>query len=584
MTFFRNSSWIYLLFIFFFAALALSGKCQRTLSSQALKAIELFENKNFEESAEIFRKLINRYPGDPLYTYYYAACLIELNQELDVAESILKNVLEQFPSAEGYYYLGVAYYKQFRLEDANRAFAEAKKISNSKSTKAKELLTAISNLENFKTLVKKPANFTGKLQNTFKFDSILMFIENSKLISVYPVKYLQYTYFSYVVKMSGKDTASALFFSAPGKYGLRDIYCRYTDKNTGKNRIELLSEAVNSEADEVFPIYVPAHNMLIFATNHSSGLGGYDIYYCKTDPSGRPVGIAEPFPFPVNSQWNDYVFIPCDSSSYYLITDRVNRPDKVSIYRLWQDKAKSSSINSEIIDRCFFINNFTTDRAVSNLLPKVHSNVTVSIEKQMYDTKFEQIKTALLLQKSVDSLLITNWFIREKLDEMSNDDSRKALYAQWKKNEEEIKARQVSVNEMYKILVKLENPIISDSSQLVKINLFSVEEQPIYSAENPIPEQLNFPAGIVYTIQLGVFSKKVNPSYFGGIQPIVAELLDDKKLVKYYAGVFSEFASADSSLQVVRRAGFKEAFIVAYYDNKKIPLSRAQELEKSLNR
>jgi len=54
-----------------------------------------------------------------------------------------------------------------------------------------------------------------------------------------------------------------------------------------------------------------------------------------------------------------------------------------------------------------------------------------------------------------------------------------------------------------------------------------------------------------------------------------------KKLIKYYAGVFSDYSIADSSLQIVKKAGFKEAFIVAYYDNKKIPLNRAQELEKN---
>jgi hypothetical protein len=45
--------------------------------------------------------------------------------------------------------------------------------------------------------------------------------------------------------------------------------------------------------------------------------------------------------------------------------------------------------------------------------------------------------------------------------------------------------------------------------------------------------------------------------------------------------MFKYFTEADNSLNKVKEHGFKEAFIVAYYNTKKIPVDRAKEFEKA---
>jgi tetratricopeptide (TPR) repeat protein len=577
--FLPRARWIYILFVVGFAASALSGKCQRTLSSQALKAIELFEHKNYELSAEQFRRLMIRFPGDPLFGFYYAASLIELNQETDVAIELLKNSLDQTPLAEGYYYLGLAYYRQFKWDEAREAFVSARRLMNSRTKYSKEILNSLSNLEQRIHIIEKPTPYQGSAKITFPFDSLPQYLQQIRNLYLCPVNEEQQNYPGFVIGQ--KDTGFIAFYSAPSRNGNYNIFYKIRDRKNGTWRTEECSEQINSDADDILPVYDAVNHVLYFASNRSSGLGGYDIYRCNTDSTGRPLGTAQPLPFPINSPWNDYLYFPRDKTNAYLLSDRSCRLSNVILYDITINPTIAVAVDKETLsDRCFFRNTF----AARNTSASNEKNVRKTTTETSYNNndRISQIAKALTLQRTIDSLQIVNRSLRQQLDALPNDDNRKALYAQWKKNEEAIKSRQTEANSIYANILPDKTSVTADTlTRPNRINQFSYGNQPAYSAENPIPEQLNFPAGVIYTIQLGVFSKKVDPSFFGGIQPIVAEFLNDKKLIKYYAGVFSDYSIADSSLQIVKKAGFKEAFIVAYYDNKKIPLNRAQELEKN---
>ncbi len=101
-----------------------------------------------------------------------------------------------------------------------------------------------------------------------------------------------------------------------------------------------------------------------------------------------------------------------------------------------------------------------------------------------------------------------------------------------------------------------------------------------YSNEKPFLKDIKLPEGIIYRIQLGAYSKPVRYDYFKGMQPISEEIGVKDKIIKYYVGLFNRYILADSSLKKITEYGFKEAFIVAYYNGNKIPVNRAKELEK----
>jgi tetratricopeptide (TPR) repeat protein len=109
---------------------------------------------------------------------------------------------------------------------------------------------------------------------------------------------------------------------------------------------------------------------------------------------------------------------------------------------------------------------------------------------------------------------------------------------------------------------------------------FKIMAHSPYKALNDIPLNRSLPAGLLYRIQMGAFSKPIDADRFKGIMPICGEVVQNTSVTKYYAGMFSHLADAEKALIKVRECGFKDAYVVSFYDGKNIPINRAKELEK----
>jgi hypothetical protein len=103
-----------------------------------------------------------------------------------------------------------------------------------------------------------------------------------------------------------------------------------------------------------------------------------------------------------------------------------------------------------------------------------------------------------------------------------------------------------------------------------------------YNEKNPFPLDTPLPQGPFYRIQLGVFSQKVEWNAFNGITPVTAESVPGKTMVRYYAGKFNRYHEAVNALEKVKQTGFRDAFIVAWYNGEKMTTERVLEFEKRL--
>jgi tetratricopeptide (TPR) repeat protein len=103
-----------------------------------------------------------------------------------------------------------------------------------------------------------------------------------------------------------------------------------------------------------------------------------------------------------------------------------------------------------------------------------------------------------------------------------------------------------------------------------------------YTLKNPIPLDTTVKTGIYYKIQVGVFSKPVDFQQFRGLTPISAEKIIESGFTRYYVGLFSNIKDTELALEKTRNYGFREAFIVSFYNGKKISLIRAREIEQML--
>lgn len=110
---------------------------------------------------------------------------------------------------------------------------------------------------------------------------------------------------------------------------------------------------------------------------------------------------------------------------------------------------------------------------------------------------------------------------------------------------------------------------------------FSVLPETPYSSQNPVPSNIVLPMGMVYSIQLGIFNTVMTPGSFGGLYPVMSEREPGNGSVRYYTGVFRSISDAEKALVQVNSHGFSDAFLIAYNDGIRMPVSRARQLERT---
>lgn len=112
---------------------------------------------------------------------------------------------------------------------------------------------------------------------------------------------------------------------------------------------------------------------------------------------------------------------------------------------------------------------------------------------------------------------------------------------------------------------------------------FVRSSKPVYSASKPIPVNEKMPEGLVYKVQIGAFRNPISPEVFTGMSPITAETTP-QGLTRYTAGLFKKFATADQVKAEIRTLGYRDAFVVAFLNGKRISISEAAAMsgEQSL--
>ncbi len=102
----------------------------------------------------------------------------------------------------------------------------------------------------------------------------------------------------------------------------------------------------------------------------------------------------------------------------------------------------------------------------------------------------------------------------------------------------------------------------------------TIENNTKFSAlSNPV-SALN---GLVYTVQVGVYARPVTSSQLFGISPLYDEIMTNG-MYRYTFGKYSDLNSAVASKNIIVTKGITDAFVVAYYNGKKITMAEAKEI------
>ncbi len=101
-----------------------------------------------------------------------------------------------------------------------------------------------------------------------------------------------------------------------------------------------------------------------------------------------------------------------------------------------------------------------------------------------------------------------------------------------------------------------------------------------YSVNNPIPVDPKMPEGLVYKVQIGAFRNPIPQNLFKGFAPLMAEKTTSG-ITRYTAGIFVSERDAVIARNEIRTLGYKDAFVVAFLNGKRVSISQARQTDKS---
>ena len=113
------------------------------------------------------------------------------------------------------------------------------------------------------------------------------------------------------------------------------------------------------------------------------------------------------------------------------------------------------------------------------------------------------------------------------------------------------------------------------ATQLQPGESFSIQSNAAPTAS--INVNASLPEGLVYKVQVGAFRNPISPAIFKGIQPLTGEQTTSG-LTRYFAGEFKVLNTANAAKNEVRGLGYSDAFVVAFYNGKRISLTEAARM------
>ena len=98
-----------------------------------------------------------------------------------------------------------------------------------------------------------------------------------------------------------------------------------------------------------------------------------------------------------------------------------------------------------------------------------------------------------------------------------------------------------------------------------------------YNTNKPIPVAKKLPEGLVFKVQIGAFRNPIPQDHFKGFAPIMAENAGNG-ITRYTAGFFKSFNMANEAKNSIRSIGYSDAFVVAFYNGKRIGINEARAM------
>ena len=403
--------------------------------------------------------------------------------------------------------------------------------------------------------------------------------------------------------------AESIYFSAADKDGIRNIYM--TELGDSLWTVpELINEHVTSASDEIYPMLSSDGKSMYFASKGLYGVGGYDLYVSQWDEDTGDWSVPVNMGFPYSSPANDFLLAGSEDGGYTLFaSDRDCPTDSVWIYVL---EADNMPVRSEMSDPDELSDLARLELSVSmDVAEEVKSDIPENADTRRYMDKMAQVRS---LRDSISAYEDKMQEYRDRYAVVESEVEKNRLAELILKNESYIPEIQASLEEAMKelqeiemdflfsgvvidadkLLVEAEREVVSEDAGYVFAKM-TLGEPLHLDIERPEPEfdysfrildtaqfvtDTTIPEGIAYQIQVFSTTMKASEKALKGLCPVFETRSASGRYI-YRVGLFNEYKDVLANLNTVKRAGFRNAYIVGYVDGKEMSVNKVRTEEKA---
>ena len=403
--------------------------------------------------------------------------------------------------------------------------------------------------------------------------------------------------------------AESIYFSAADKDGIRNIYM--TELGDSLWTVpELINEHLTSASDEIYPMLSSDGKSMYFASRGLYGVGGYDLYVSQWDEDTGDWSVPVNMGFPYSSPANDFLLAGSEDGGYTLFaSDRDCPTDSVWIYVL---EADNMPVRSEMTDPDELSDLARLELSVSmDVAEEVKSDIPENADTRRYMDKMAQVRS---LRDSISAYEDKMQEYRDRYAVVESEVEKNRLAELILKNESYIPEIQASLEEAMKelqeiemdflfsgvvidadkLLVEAEREVVSEDAGYVFAKM-TLGEPLHLDIERPEPEfdysfrildtaqfvtDTTIPEGIAYQIQVFSTTMQASEKALKGLCPVFETRSASGRYI-YRVGLFNEYKDVLANLNAVKRAGFRNAYIVGYVDGKEMSVNKVRTEEKA---
>lgn len=407
------------------------------------------------------------------------------------------------------------------------------------------------------------------------------------------------------------ENTETLYYSAKDIDGIRNIY-RTDYKDSIWTVPSLVNEQMTSLSDEIFPMLSADGKSLYFSSKGLYGMGGYDIYVSNWNSELNDWDMPINMGFPYSSPYDDFLFINTPDGRYSMFaSNRETSADSVYIYVLEFDRmpVRKSIQDKEELIKIVSLDPVSDPARIDNV-SAVSGTIPDNADTRRYTEKMNQVRA---LRKMIDMKGNSIDESRNTLASAEPQDKKDIAEAILKK-EAELQVLQDSLSQVSRQLQKIEMEFLSGGIMIDPQKMQEEADREVVGASSaytfsrsamgapfnmqvarpktefdysfqilPVgrfAENNTLPKGLVYQIQIFSTSSKVNESQLKGLSPVFWRMSPSLRYT-YCAGIFTKYEDVLSNLNKVKKAGFRNALIVAFDNGELITLKKARELEKT---